>query len=606
MRPEKLLISALILGSSVVVAGPGTSAVAAGGFVPTPIPLRAQDVRDIGVTDVDLDGNLDVFTVNHSDRENILAGRGDGTFRQRIEAWRLTQDHRFPGLMYAATELPPPPADSVHIVWRKTVQQERLILRFPGSRVAGSLSMISRIVVAASGPIRHAKSIRELPSGVRSTLVRFVSDGTSKLVINVRDIGTPITVRMKTVADIRVGIPPVRAPETFQLFRRDRHGAAWADIEGGPRPEVAYVRGGMKGKALDYPVNLFQELRTYEQDGYPDFGVDAGFAQDGCSSQAVEWVDANSDGQLDLYVACNHHQPNRLYIQDQGRFSEEADARGIAESLDPVVWIDADDDGDSDLVTVLYGQVVIYDNDDGYFSRQEILEVPARGVRNLAVLPTSQGTELSVFANSGSGTVRLDADGAPSWTDFGDLGLPTDMLHGSWVDYDNDADLDLFTVPGGLYAQLLPGVFALAPDQPPIPDGSIQSVRIAWFDADNDGRLDFLGAFLPEKVFPLRWKVSYALNRVNTGNHYLALDLRGAEGNRSAIGAVVVASTGLGSVTTRVGAFETSRNSQGHHRIYLGLGASNGAVHLRVQWPDGTVDEIDVGTVDRRMTVRQG
>jgi hypothetical protein len=220
-------------------------------------------------------------------------------------------------------------------------------------------------------------------------------------------------------------------------------------------------------------------------------------------------------------------------------------------------------------------------------------------------LPAAEGNTLAVFANSGSGLLTIDPGQPPAWTGLEELGLPSGVIHGSWVDHDNDGDMDLFTVPGGLHEQMLPGVFSLAADQPPIPPGPIDMARIAWFDADEDGRLDFLGAFKGDRR-ALTWQITYAMNRVTTANQWLSLDLRGPVGNHSGIGATVVASLGTRSVTTRVGGFEYSRSSQGHHRMYLGLGALSGPVHLEVRWPDGTADEVDVTGVDRRITLRYG
>lgn len=593
------------LASTIVVVAPSGDAAAVGGFVQTPLPLlRTHGIRDLAVTDADVDGHLDVYTVNHSERENLLVGAGDGTFRQKMETWGLAQDLRFPTLVYSAAVLPPPPPGAVHLAWSMTPERQRLVIRVPRAPVSGSLEFLSPVVTHRYGTVSRRVAVQELPNRISRSVVRFTSKGPGKLVIAVHEVGTPVEVRLRSEAPIRVGVPPVPAPQRFRLFRRDRHAMAWADIDGGPRPEVAIVRGGMKGRALQYPVELFQELRRFDRGRYRDLGPRAGLAHNGCSSQAAEWTDATDDGQLDLFVACNHGQPNRLFVQDRGRFVEQAQRMGLSASIEPVLWLDADEDDDTDMIAVLLGQVLLFENQGGSFTRRVILEIPSHGVRGLSLLPVDDGITFAVVANAASGLVTMDSGSSPTWTGFEELDLPTTLVHASWVDYDNDGDQDLYAYPGGLYQQVLPGTFSFAAEQPPVPIADAEMVRVAWFDANEDGRLDFLGAFLPVRAFPLLWQVSYALNDVETVNHWLAVDVRGPAGNRSGIGAIVTASTPLGSMTSLVGSFESSRNSQGHYRIYFGLGSNAGPVQLEVRWPDGTVDQLAAGGVDRLLTVR--
>ncbi|MCC7479337.1 VCBS repeat-containing protein [bacterium] len=68
------------------------------------------------------------------------------------------------------------------------------------------------------------------------------------------------------------------------------------------------------------------------------------------------FADYNADGKMDLYV-CNRRGANQLFInQGDGRFKDEAEARGVAADQSTVISavFDADNDGDLDLYLANY------------------------------------------------------------------------------------------------------------------------------------------------------------------------------------------------------------------------------------------------------------
>jgi hypothetical protein len=94
------------------------------------------------------------------------------------------------------------------------------------------------------------------------------------------------------------------------------------------------------------------------------------------------------------------------------------------------------------------------------------------------------------------------------------------------------------------------------------------------------------------------------IRREPTGNHWLQVDLEGPPGNRQGLGAVV-GLHGLGTDRYHaVGHAETSVYSQGHHRVYFGLGPDPKVQRLSVRWPDGTIQQVESPQVDRRIVIR--
>src|SRR6185436_20256697 len=116
------------------------------------------------------------------------------------------------------------------------------------------------------------------------------------------------------------------------------------------------------------------------------------------------WADFDNDGDLDEVVGFRG-RPNRLYRQDHGRFEDVAAAVGLADTVETRVaaWGDFDGDGHLDLYVGFAG-----------------------GVPN------------KLYRNDGNG--RHFTDVAPALG----LRLVGVSRQASWIDYDNDGDLDLF------------------------------------------------------------------------------------------------------------------------------------------------------------------
>jgi penicillin G amidase len=171
--------------------------------------------------------------------------------------------------------------------------------------------------------------------------------------------------------------------------------------------------------------------------------------------QPNAWADFDNDGQLDEFVGFRG-RPNRLYRQDHGRFTDVAEAAGIADNIETRVaaWGDYDADGNVDLYVGFIG-----------------------------------GPHNKLYHNDGHGHFT---DVAPS------LGL--DLVgvsrQASWIDYDNDGDLDLFIAfrdqPNRLFRND-GGRFTDVTAASGIGDPR-KTVGAVWFDIDGDGDLDLFVA----------------------------------------------------------------------------------------------------------------
>jgi hypothetical protein len=172
--------------------------------------------------------------------------------------------------------------------------------------------------------------------------------------------------------------------------------------------------------------------------------------------QANAWADFDNDGDLDEFVGFRG-RPNRLYRQDHGRMEDVAGAAGLADTIETRVAAWGDFDGD--------GQIDLY-------------------------IGFAANVAGKLYRNDGDG--RHFTDVAPA------LGLRLTGVsrQASWIDYDNDGDLDLFAAFRDQPNRLLRndgGRFADVTVESGIGDPR-KTVGAVWFDIDGDGDLDLFVA----------------------------------------------------------------------------------------------------------------
>lgn len=229
-------------------------------------------------------------------------------------------------------------------------------------------------------------------------------------------------------------------------------------------------------------------------------------------SLSNSWADFDRDGDLDLAVSLESGEI-RLYRNDRGHFTSVGAAMGLPVSgaeMRGLAWGDYDGDGWPDIYAGATKEGVanlLFRNDRGRrFVAQAADPVAAgRSARQSSWVDFDNDGDLDLFAANRSGPnalyrqdaghfVRVPADQA------GDDARPT--VGACWFDYDRDGDLDLFLSnqsgatdalwrnDGERFTDVAP---ALGMDRPgrPRTEGS---VGCAVGDYDNDGHLDLFVA----------------------------------------------------------------------------------------------------------------
>jgi len=199
----------------------------------------------------------------------------------------------------------------------------------------------------------------------------------------------------------------------------------------------------------------------------------------------------------------------------------------------------------------------------------------------------------TLLANEGGSYVPVELDS---------VGLPEKSMTANWIDYDNDGLPDLHIVPQGLFRQNKKhnfeptGLFVF-------PDEQYRAAICNWVDLNNDGRRDVLLALLENRAFKHWWEFSperkpaqtwsvKTYRNVGPAAHWVQIKLVGTKGNRQAIGARVAVVTPDGEQVQEVGSTDGAFFSQGHYRLYFGLGSHDRADAIKIRWSDGYQQEI--------------
>jgi len=318
------------------------------------------------------------------------------------------------------------------------------------------------------------------------------------------------------------------------------------------------------------------------------------------------WGDYDGDGWLDLYVS-NRTEPspplleNRLYRNLQGAgFTDVAPQLGVEDSGAPtltVAFLDYDRDGDADLHLgtdkgnqCVQEQDRTFENVGGAYIdvTKETNTQACTDTMGIAVgdfdgnlLPdmyttnTPSGNALMMQERPGEFVYRQDEAGVGSFA----IGWGC-----SFIDYDNDADQELYVCNVGADNRLYDPT-----DGWPSEDLAEQlgldhpgpSYNISYADIDEDGDLDLLLQDIPGRV-------RLYINHEGQRRQWVRLRVRGEHPNLHAIGAVVRVRTGDRWQAREVLAGGNNYRSQSELTLTFGLGRAERIDEVIVDWPGGT------------------
>ncbi|HLT24281.1 MAG TPA: FG-GAP-like repeat-containing protein [Ignavibacteria bacterium] len=389
-------------------------------------------------------------------------------------------------------------------------------------------------------------------------------------------------------------------------------GASWGDYNNDGNPDLCVVNW--------YGQNNF----LYKNDGGGNFTFMSSsiVSNDGGHSETCSWGDYDNDGYLDLYVT-NSDPPffNYLYRNNGAGDFIKMDSVIVPEAFTSrgVNWIDYDNDGEQDLFITnesnqknnLYsnGGFGVFDkvttgdlvNDVGNSWTSSWGDIDNDG--DMDVFVGNWGQVDCLYLNDGTGSFTKVTTGPVVQT----VGQSASS---SWIDYDNDGDLDLFVTAAygsglhnnSLYKNLLMENDSLEFEKitgSPIVNDAGWTYGHSWGDYDKDGDLDMFGA----RVTGGGGSNNNILFRNDdvSGNKWITIDCKGTTSNTSGIGAVITVKSIINGNTVyqkRVVQGQDGYCSQNLQQ-HFGLGNSAVVDSVFIRWPSGTMDRYGARDVNK-------
>jgi hypothetical protein len=317
---------------------------------------------------------------------------------------------------------------------------------------------------------------------------------------------------------------------------------------------------------------------------------------------SINWFDFNNDGKLDVLFANNGMPPRYNYFfrnDNLTSFTEAAILVGFNDSSSTLTLASGDYDNDGDLDMFLGTQsnpnslltgILYKNNGNGTFT----------DVTQLSGVTTNYytwGAEWGDFNNDGhldlfladyTGLNQLyKNNGDGTFTDVGmAMGVndPGQSYSCSWLDYDNDGDLDIYVARGLNNADRMyrndGTVFTDVASTIGLVDVQHSSCVSAG-DFNNDGWVDLYvnNNGSANRLFK---------NNGGNSNKWVQFKLQGVNSNRSAIGSRVTVKTGSLSQIREV---EGGSGGKGQNSLTLefGLGSASVIDSVIVRWTNGLV-----------------
>lgn len=563
---------------------------------------------DLGAADYNDDGRIDLFTTNHKYQGVLLRNNGGG-FADVLPNVGLSPSPPFPGLEYLRPPNMSDVAVYIYVTDDRVKQPAVLHLRSNGAEADGTLTFESddvEVVRTSDATVRRSRT-----SAGRPQLDFEVGEnGVVEVSVNNIDLPTAVSIRgtlpglplpieppILQPDDIRVGTRGIKAESrNFRLSLRDRHGIAFADVGGGPAADAFITNGGLGGKIRLPGVKdrVQDELFIADAGRFRLATQGTGLSKGACRGRQAAAVDIDANGSLDLFEGCEGVPPNIYLQKDRGEFKRVRAPRVRASTYR---WVDLGGKKPALLASERRGIRVIRRGRKDWKNVQRIAGNSRSGqVAGFALNDIDTDGDVDVFAYSGRGNTLLrNVRGRLRKVPLGSVGLPKSSLAASFVDYDNDGLEDLHLVPQGLFRGTANRRYRRTGE---LKFGKRTGAAVTtWFDEDNDGLRDLVTAY-SGRQFARRATIRRKHNN-GPGGHWLEVDLLGDRRNGQAIGARVSVKAGTRTQYQWVGQNDDSRFSQGHYRLYFGLGGRENISRLQVRWPDGARTNLSDIAADR-------
>jgi hypothetical protein len=237
-----------------------------------------------------------------------------------------------------------------------------------------------------------------------------------------------------------VGMPQAGGQEFRGLSWGDANADGFIDLLGGATAKEA----------------LTVVLRNEGGKRFRNIAPEIGLTIPNRSARQTNWVDYDSDGDLDVY-ATDRAGENRMFRNDGGRFTPAFVGVGPTDARPTVgaCWLDIDEDGDLDLFLANQAgatDAMWQNNGDSFTDVARDLgmtgpkRTTAEGGVGCAVGDYDNDGDFDIFVPAYGHNLLYRRNGDRTFTEVGaalGVGVENHAVGADWGDYDNDGDLDL-------------------------------------------------------------------------------------------------------------------------------------------------------------------
>ena len=374
----------------------------------------------------------------------------------------------------------------------------------------------------------------------------------------------------------------------------DRHGCAWGEANGDGRPDLYCAAGARRGTGA-IPKRLY--IQTDE--GFVDQARRFGVRLPGARGRTVNWIDLDSNSELDLFIGNKRKTgyPSVTFMKGRVGFERVRLKGNRFPSTIGSSWADWDADGDPDLMVFQYGRErpVTYENRSGRLAPVRVPIVNRHRWRSGAWgdyngdgwpdLHLVRERQSLILKNQGGSFKPAHR---------------TPLRQGrmsAWFDVDNDGDLDSFVVEGASGGENL-GDFLIVQGEngfdvvrgssfrgPDFGDGD----SVSSGDFDLDGRVDLYVTH----GFSKNRGLGVLLKNTSDAGNWAILNLKGSDENPFGFGTTIRVVTGDRTYHRQITDGFNFRSQSATGQVHLGLDDAEQA-DVRISWVDGTRDCVTV------------
>ncbi len=581
------------------------------------------DSRGSSWGDYDNDGDLDLFVANTSGQNNFLyQNNGDGTFT-KITSGEIVNDGGYSNGaswgdydtdgdldLFVANDL-----GENNFLYRNNGNRNNWInIRLLGT-VSNTAAIGAKVKVKATIKGKPVWQMQEI-----SGQTGFSSQSGLNAEFGLGDATVIDSIKVEWPSGIVQDSINVAINQSLTIaetpFTRITSGAIVND--GGNSRGSSWGDYDNDGDLDLFVANYNQNNFFYQNNGDGTFTkiTSGAIVNDGGASLGSSWGDYDNDSDLDLFVANDFDENNFLYQNNgDGSFTKIASGAIVNDggSSRGSSWGDYDNDGNLDLFVTNYNEnnFLYQNNGDGNFTKITSGAIVNDGgnSRGSSWGDYDNDGDLDLFvANFGENNFLYQNNGDDTFTKITSGSIVNDggfSYGGSWGDYDNHGDLDLFVANyfnqnNFLYRNDGDGSFTKITSGAIVNDGG-HSLSSSWGDYDNDGDLDLFVANDNNQN-------NFLYQNNGNGNNWIDIRLIGTVSNTAAIGAKVkVRAIIKGKPVWQMQEVsgQTGYASQNSLNAEFGLKKAAIVDSIQIRWPSGAVNGYANVKVNQFLTLRE-